>query len=181
MFADDTKCYNTICSQDDVTHLQHDLQSIFNWALQNELSFQPLNLLISHKRNSIDRSYFLHDVQLKTVGASRDLGILVSKNLHWADYINSIIAKANKMFGFLRRNCSRHQTLDTQRTLCLPCTLSLNICLSGVVSDLLRLSFTVPYIRNLERVQRRTTPVIMRNPELSFKSRLLALKLLKEK
>ena len=76
IFADDTKCYNNICSQEDVTYLQHDLQSISNWALRNELSFQPVkceNLRIFRKRNSIDRSYFLNDVQLKTVGTSRDL------------------------------------------------------------------------------------------------------------
>ena len=118
--TDDTKCYNITRSQGDFSHLQHDLQSISNWALHNELSFQPVkceNLRISRKRNSIDRSYFLHDVPLKTVGALRDLGILVSKDLHWATHINSVIAKANKMLGFLLRNCSRHLPLDTQRTL----------------------------------------------------------------
>ena len=39
MFADDKKCYNIVRSQDDVTHLQHDLQSISNWALHNEGGF----------------------------------------------------------------------------------------------------------------------------------------------
>ena len=120
MFADDTKYYNTIRSHDDVTHLQHDLQSISNWALHNELSFQPVkceNLRIFRKCSSIDRSYFLIDVQsynVKTVGVSHDLGILVSKGLHWTIQSNSIIAKANKMLGFLRRNCSRHPTLESQ-------------------------------------------------------------------
>ena len=91
-------------------------------AFLTELSFQPVkceNLRISRKRNCIDRSYFLNDVQLKTVGASRDLrlSILVSKDfIQWATHINSIIAKDNKMLGFLCRNCPRHLPLDTQCT-----------------------------------------------------------------
>ena len=179
MFADDTKCYNIIRSQDDITHLQHDLQCISNWALHNELSFQPVkceNLRISRKRNSIDRSYFLNGVKLKTVDASRDLGIFVSKDLHWATHINSIIAKANKMLGFLRRNCYRHLPLDTQRTLYI-CLVRSHLTYACQVWSPIS-SGSLYLMRNLERVQRRATRLITQNPELSYKSRLRCLKLL---
>ena len=53
MFADDTKCYNVIRFQDDVTHLQHNLYKALLEMLYNELSY----LRNSRKRRSDDRSY----------------------------------------------------------------------------------------------------------------------------
>ena len=79
MFADDTKCYNVINSQDDVANLQHDLQCVSHWTLFNELTFQPAkceNLRISHKQNSFNRVYSLNSIGLNTICSSRDLEIL---------------------------------------------------------------------------------------------------------
>ena len=68
MFADDTKCYQTICSREDSSNLQSDLTGISNWVSLNELSFQPKkceSLHISRKRFTADRAYSLNDNQLK--------------------------------------------------------------------------------------------------------------------
>ena len=120
MFADDTKCYKVIDTLNDVTCLQQDLHSISTWACDNELSFQPVkceNLRISRKRCSLSRCYDLNSVTLKTVSSIRDLGVQVTKDLLWAEHIQIIISEANKMLGFLRRNCSNNVQNNVQKTL----------------------------------------------------------------
>ena len=104
MFADDTKCFHTIKNNCDVNHFQQDLDSLSVWASRNELTFQPIkceNLRITRKRHSIQRSYTLNELTLKTVTSARDLGVQVSHNLTWADHIANVISKANRMLGFL--------------------------------------------------------------------------------
>jgi len=38
-FVDDAKCYKSINTQMDSTHLQQDLNSLFQWSINNRLSF----------------------------------------------------------------------------------------------------------------------------------------------
>ena len=80
------------------------------------------------------------------------------------------------MLGFLRRNCSRHLPLDTQRTLYV-CFVRSHLTYACQVWSPIS-SGSLYIMQSVERVQRRATSLIMRNPELSYKSRLLGLKLL---
>ena len=149
MFADDTKCYNVIRFQED---------SIFNWALHNELSFQPVkceNLRISRKRKSVDRSYFMNNGKLLMFYVT-----LVFWSLRiWATHVNSLIAKANKMLGFLRRNCSRHLPLDSQRTLYV-CLVRSRLTYAWQLWSPTSTG-SLFLMHNMERVQRRATRLIM--------------------
>ncbi len=137
MFADDTKCFHTIKNNCDVNHFQQN--SV--WASRNELTFQPIkceNLRITRKRHSIQRSYTLNELTLKTVTSVRDLGVQVSHNLTWADHIANIISKANRMLGFLRRHCSKGVSCDIQKTLYISLVRSHLIYASQVWSPCLR-------------------------------------------
>ena len=71
--------------------------------------FQPtkcVNLLISRKRNIPSRNYSRHGISLEVVKAEKDLGVIISSNMTWKDHIIMVVAKANKMLGFLKRNCA---------------------------------------------------------------------------
>ena len=179
MFADDTKCYNVIHSPSDVANLLGDLDRISNWATLNKLSFQPvkcLNLRISRKRVSFDRTYSLNNVNLKIVSSVCDLGVHVAKDLLLSVHIHTIIAKANKVLGFLRRNCSRNLPHDVQRTLYIGLVRSHLTYASQIWAPS---SFgSISLMRNLERVQRRATRSILRGLDLDYRSRLLHLRLL---
>jgi len=48
--------------------------------------------------------YKLHGKVLETVDTTKYLGISLSHDLHWNDYVNEITTKANKTLNFLRRN-----------------------------------------------------------------------------
>ena len=109
MFADDSKCYKVIYQESDFVNLQRDLDALSTWSVSNELFFQPtkcVNLRISRKRNSPSRNYSLNGISLEVVKAEKDLGVLISSDMTWKDHIIMVVAKANKMLGFLKRNCA---------------------------------------------------------------------------
>ena len=43
---------------------------------------------------------------LEVVKAKKDLGVLISSDMTWKDHIIMAVAQANKMLGFLKRNCA---------------------------------------------------------------------------
>ena len=109
MFADDSKCYKVIYQESDFENSQRDLDALSTWSVSNELFFQPtkcVNLRISRKRNSPSRNYLLNGFSLEVVKAEKDLGVLISSDMTWKGHIILVVAKANKMLGFLKRNCA---------------------------------------------------------------------------
>ena len=109
MFADNSKCYKVTNHYPDYLHLQQDLDTLSNWSLRNELFFQPTkcsNLRISRKRLSPPRSYVLNGINVEVFTAEKDLGIMIANDTSWKDHLVVIVAKANRMLGFLKRNCA---------------------------------------------------------------------------
>lgn len=71
--------------------------------------FQPTkcsNLRISRKRLSPPCSYSLNGINVEVVISEKDLGIVIANDTSWKDHIVMIVAKANRMLGFLKRNCA---------------------------------------------------------------------------
>ena len=109
MFVDDSKCYKVTNHHSNYLHLQQDLDALSNWSLRNELFFQPTkcsNLRISRKRLSPPPSYVLNGINVEVVTAEKDLGIMIANDTSWKDHLVMIVAKANRMLGFLKRNCA---------------------------------------------------------------------------
>ena len=63
------------------------------------------------------QDYSLNHQLIKSCSMQNVLGILVSDNLKWSPHINNIVAKANKMLGFLRRNCFHLTDIRARRLL----------------------------------------------------------------
>ena len=91
-FADDLKAIHCIT---DSNQLQNDLNSLYGWSLDNDLSFSIKKCVVLHFKVTLhDTNYFINGVQLSNVTEHRDLGIVFSKNLSWASHIDSTVAKA---------------------------------------------------------------------------------------
>ena len=177
MFADDTKCYKTIMSEADAELLQLDLDKLSDWSSINELDFQPKkceNLRISRKRISFDRSYRTNNVELKCTSTQKDLGIHITSDLSWDKHIESITAKANRMLGFLKRNCSRILPKAALKTLYLALVRSH----LGYCSQVWAPQSVIKNMLLIESVQRRATKFICFNLELNYRDRLYSLNLL---
>ena len=178
MFADDSKCFKSVNSVEDSTDLQIDLDNLCDWATLNELDFQPkkcVNLRISRKLCSFDRVYIINRMdQLKCVSSQRDLGVAVTKNLSWNDHIEQISAKANKMLGFIKRNCSRDLPSNALKALYLALVRSH----LGYCCQLWAPQSVIRNILLIESIQRRATKFLCKYPNASYKERLVLLNLL---
>ena len=109
MFADHSKCYKIIGQESDFVNLQQDLDALFAWSLRNEIYFQPAkckNVRISRKRVSPPRTYNLNGFDLEVVKSEKDLGVIIANDTSWKEHIVMIVAKANRMLGFLKRHCA---------------------------------------------------------------------------
>ena len=127
-------------------------------------------LQFSWKKSSVPpQEYLLNQQPINSSATQNDLGILVSNNLKWSPHIINIVAKANKMLGFLRRNCFHLTDVKTRRLLYLSLVrshLSFGCELwapQGSSADLFR----------LEGIQRRATKFILHDYESSYVDRLI--------
>ena len=120
MFADDSKCYRQITSTDDEQLLQRDIKSLQEWSVKWELSFnvQKCSMMrFTRKKNVMPAEYHLANEEIKCVNIQKDLGIFISDDLKWSNQIAHVVAKANRMLGFLRRHCTQLTNIHCRRLL----------------------------------------------------------------
>ena len=123
----------------------------------------------------ITYDYTLGTVKLIRVCNEKDLGVITSYELSWDLHINSIISKANKMLGVLKRTSTLLTNIKTRPTLYLSLVKSQLCYASEVWSPVNNIQLS----KRVESVQRRATRwILMSRGELSYKERLLALNLL---
>lgn len=186
LFADDAKCFRTVICPLDCNEFQHDINKLYDWSLTWGLSYNVdkcVVMRITRKRKSSVSSLAVSPYEagghtLKVVASQKDLGVIITNKLTWSSHIECVVAKANRMLGFLRRNCANIGT-DSKRTLYLSFVRSQ----LGYASEVWAPQSTINHLRVLEGVQRRATRFILNcsykvceRPD--YKSRLALLKLL---
>ncbi|CAB4008436.1 Hypothetical predicted protein, partial [Paramuricea clavata] len=177
LFADDTKIHRHIISTRDCESLQHSLVKLDLWSMENNLFFNASKckvLTVTRKKTPIIYEYTLGTEKLTRVDHEKDLGITTTTKLSWKLHINTMVAKANKMLGILKRTCTSITDMNTRRTLYLSLVKSQLLYASEVWS----LVNNVQLSRQVEKVQRRATKWILMNREMPYKERLSSLNLL---
>ena len=101
LFADDTKIYRTISSEDDAAKLQHDLNMLAAWSDTWHMNFNKC-AVVPVKRGS-NYVYTLNGKELASVKQQKDLGLLVSSNLMPRNHIETICSKVNRKTGMTKR------------------------------------------------------------------------------
>jgi hypothetical protein len=147
--------------------------------MENNLRFNVSKckvLTITRKKNPIIHDYTLGSQNLTRVDSEKDLGITTTSKLSWDIHANTIVAKANKILGVLRRTCTKLMDMKARRTLYLSLVKS-QLCYATEVWSPVN---SVQISRRVEKVQRRATRWITmtKRGELSYRERLLALDLL---
>ena len=107
LFADDTAVYLTVSSFKDVNILQADLDTLQEWERTWDMEFNPGKcqvLQITRSKQPLQPQYTLHGQVLESVDSAKYLGVTISQDLNWNNHINNIIGKANRTFGFVKRN-----------------------------------------------------------------------------
>ena len=114
-FADDARVLKGITTQTDVQDLQLDLDAIYQWAEDNNMTnnsnkFECLRYGYNHELKE-NTSYLSSDGQpITVVDNVKDLGITMSSDGTFKNHINTAIHTANHLCGWtLRTFYSRHR------------------------------------------------------------------------
>ena len=104
VFANYTKCLQSITPPNDVAKLQEDINSMSSWShtfnlLFNESKFVHLRFWQKSANTPI---YTINSKSINTTSQHKDLGVNFSNNLHWAKHYEIIIAKAYQTLGLIR-------------------------------------------------------------------------------
>lgn len=111
-FADDMKIYTSISSVSDAEKLQADLVRLESYCAINQLDLNPLKcstVTFTRKYNVVLFDYTLKGLILPRNTTMRDLGVVHDSKLLFDDHINTIVSKAYKALGFVKR-CSKEFT-----------------------------------------------------------------------
>ena len=120
LYADDLKVYLSVNSISDCLLLQNDLDRLFSYCLQNELS---LNIekccFISFTRNLqiFKHNYSLNNIPLIQSYSMKDLGVVLDSKMTFSLHIDYIVSKANKMLGFILRQCRQFSSFTAMKML----------------------------------------------------------------
>ena len=103
LFADDLKM---VAKSSTKAVNQQDINSLVLWQEKWLLNFNTKDhkckVIHAGKKNPCN-TYFMGDVLLPVVESEKDLGVLMSKNLDFVDYIHLCINKANAMIAWVTR------------------------------------------------------------------------------
>lgn len=107
LFADDLKIFRVIKQLSDADELQDDLNSLYDWTVENQLYFNINKcqfMSFTKKKTSINYSYTINDTNLKKVNEVKDLGVFFCPDLSFGSHIKMISKKAFQNLGFVIRN-----------------------------------------------------------------------------
>ena len=103
LFADDSKCFNSIKNISDCKLLQKYIDSLYSWSVKWDLHFNTSSAKLFPYlgvHNWYDFDYELN-ISLERTDSVRDLGVDISSGFIWNDRVNRIVGKCNKMTGLI--------------------------------------------------------------------------------
>ena len=176
MYADDTKLFASIISDNPTNTLISDLKLLEEWSEKFQMKFHPEKCHVMHIGSNNPRQEYnmtkdnkLH--KLDSVSSEKDLGVLLDDKLKFTEHINIKINKANQILG-----CIKHtfKHINTEIFMLL---------YKSMVRPHLEYGSCIwsPHLKRdidaIERVQRRATRMIPALRHLSYTDRLKSLKL----
>jgi ribonuclease P/MRP protein subunit RPP40 len=166
-FADDTKLGKGVSSERDVEILREDLNKIFQWSVDWQMSFNTDKCSVIHMgKNNKEAQYKMGGNEIKKSKKERDLGVIMDCTGKSSEQCVMAVKKANSVLGMIKRNIkfkSKEVIVRLYKSLVRP-----------------RLEFCVqawsPHLRKdidmLERVQRRATKLIEGYRDYGYEDRL---------
>ena len=176
IFADDTKVYNTVSDQENVTNLQNAIDELYLWTQKWLLKFNKDKCKILHlgKNNPQNKYYVGLDnerIPLEVTDLEKDLGIYVDPDLNFKKHIKNIVKKASytsykilKNFSFKNSNIF----IPLFKTLIRPILEYGNTVWSNGIKK---------YMTKVENVQRKFTKHVKGLNKYHYEERLNKLKL----
>ena len=101
-FADDTKVYTAVQSEEHCRLVQNSTDQLVQWTKDWHIRFNTRKCQILHVgKNNPEFKYFMDGRELQCIEAEKDLGVSVDKDLKFEQHINEAVKKANKIAGMI--------------------------------------------------------------------------------
>ena len=122
LYADDVLIYSPISCHTDCQLLQHDINTICAWSIEQHLTLNPQKCkftTISRKRKPTTTpfTFKLNNFPMEEVDQFKYLGVLFCHNLSWSPHITATCAKAKKILGLLYRRFYNHSSSECLKQL----------------------------------------------------------------
>ena len=172
MFADDTKIYGKVNSQDDIYIIQKDLEHLQLWSEEWLLKFNAGKCKTMHMgTGNTQNDYHMGQTTLETTEIEKDLGVFLTSDCKVSTQCTKAAAKAMNCLRVIKRS---FQYIDTD---------SFSILYNGYIRPHIEYCVQawspglIKDIKTLEKVQRRATKLVPAIRSLPYEERLEALDL----
>ena len=176
LYADDAKALREISSNEDVCHMQKDVDGLQQWADDLLLKFNKAKCKVLHLgTKNIKGKYYLNGPEttheIESSELERDLGILVDSKLKFDSQIAQAASKGNQILGLIKRTFVYKDMYTVKKlytALVRPHLEYGNIIWSPRFKK---------DIDRIERVQRRATRMVEQVKQLPYEERLARMEL----
>ena len=102
LFADDTKVFREIQSDEDREKLQQDIDELLIWSKKWQLPFNESKCKVMHYgKTNRKADYNLGGVQIVEVNEEKDLGVTFDQQLSFGTNASKVVAAANSTLGLI--------------------------------------------------------------------------------
>ena len=102
IFADDTKVYTAVQSEEHCRLMQNSIDQLVQWTKGGQMKVTSDKCQILHVgKNNPEFKYFMDGRELQCIEAEKDLRVFVDKDLKFEQHINEAVRKANKIAGMI--------------------------------------------------------------------------------
>jgi ribonucleases P/MRP protein subunit RPP40 len=171
LFADDSKLYRIISTPTDSTHLQADLNSVFEWSTSWQMNLNLSKCKVMRVGGKDSPSYHIGGVLASTTTSERDLGVIISDDLKPRLHIEKICASSRRKCSLIFKCFVCRDVSFLSRMFCTYVRPTLEYC---------TVAWSPFYLKDIdavERVQRAYTKRIPCLAKLSYLDRLKVCKL----
>lgn len=117
LFADDVKLITVVRSPDDCMKLQHDIDNVLLWSVDNRLFFNPSKcemMSFTRSLSPVSHQYVIGGTPIVRVTEVRDLGVLFDPQLTFRHHVRKVTNAAFQRLGFVMRNAKPLTSAATQ-------------------------------------------------------------------
>ena len=172
LFADDTKVFREIQSDEDREKLQQDIDELLIWSKKWQLPFDESKCKVMHYgKTNRKADYNLGGVQIVEVSEEKDLGVTFDQQLSFGTNASKVVAAANSTLGLINRHFRYIETkpfVNLYKTLVRP---KVEYCMT-VAQPVYKKDK-----EKIERVQHRATKLVLGMENKDYSERLAELKL----
>lgn len=108
LYADDLKLFLRIRTEEDCLMLQHDIDAVYQWGVENKMEFNTskcFEMTFGRMRCPIEFNYKLDGTTIPRSSSIKDLGITFDRKLTFHTHITTVAKECYQRLGFVLRNC----------------------------------------------------------------------------